>query len=103
MGTVGYLVLSVLQPLSASVFCALSIGTAQHIALAVVVVVLSWLWLASSTATGFRKVEKAVLRSQGEIPDEVAAKYVNWNVPVHVFNGVVLVIAFGVLLTMPFA
>jgi len=102
-GTIWYMVLSVLQPLTASVFFVVSIVTGQHIGLAIFIVTLSLLWLVASIATGFREVEKTVLRSQREIPDEVTEKYIAWNVPLHIFNGVVLLIGFATLLYIPFA
>ncbi|MCD4672613.1 MAG: hypothetical protein K8R77_08115, partial [Anaerolineaceae bacterium] len=91
-GAIWYVVLSVLQPLTGSVFFVVSIVAKRHIGLAIFVVTLSLLWLMTSIATGFREVEKTVLRSQREIPDEIAEKYITWNVPIHIFNGVVLLI-----------
>jgi hypothetical protein len=60
-------------------------------------------WLVVHYASGFGALEASVLRSASKVPREVVSRFVDWNVPIHVFHAATLAVALSALLTVPIA
>ncbi len=98
-----YYALAGLQVAGTTVFLLVSLVARRHRAAALVAGVAGALWIVVHYASGFGALEASVLRSASKIPREVAGRFVGWNVPIHLFHAMTLVVALGALLSVPLA
>lgn len=90
-----------LQAVAGLVFLTLALVGGRHRLAAAVAGLAGPLWQGAHFGTGFGRVESAVLRSVTEAAPEAAARFVAWNVPLHVFHAAALIVALGALLSIP--
>ena len=102
-GLDAYYAVAGLQVVGTSVFLLVSLAARRHRTAALVAGVAGALWLALHYASGFGALEGSVLRSPGTVSQDVAGRFVDWNVPIHVVHAVILAVALGALLTVPLA
>lgn len=100
-GLGAYYAVAGLQVAATSVFLLLSLATRRRRGAALLAGVAGALWVAVHYASGFGALEADVLQSTREITPEVAARFVGWNVPIHLFHAVTLAVALGALLSVP--
>ncbi len=89
------------QVAAALAFVAIAVGARRHRVAAVIAGVAAVLWPAVHYGSGFGAVEQAVLRSVGEIPGGLAARFVAWNAPIHALHAAILTTGLGALLSVP--
>lgn len=92
-----------LQVVGTSAFLLLSLTTRRHRPAALVAGVAGVLWIAIHYGSGFGTLEASVVRGAGTVPQEIAGRFVGWNVPIHIFHAVTLAVALGALLSVPLA
>ena len=102
-GLDAYYAVAGLQVIGTSAFLLVSLAARRHRTAALVAGVAGALWLALHYASGFGALEGSVLRSPGTVSQDVAGRFVDWNVPIHVVHAVILAVALGALLTVPLA
>jgi hypothetical protein len=102
-GLTAYYAVAGLQVIGTSAFLLVSLATRRHRPAAFVAGLAGALWIAIHYASGFGALEGSVLRGAGPVSQEVASRFVGWNVPVHVFYAVTLAVALGALLSVPLA
>lgn len=90
-----------LQTLAGLAFLAISIARRRHVLLAAVASLAGPLWEGIHYGSRFSGLERSVLRNVSELPRDIASGFVAWNVPIHVFYAAVLLVALGVLLSVP--
>jgi len=98
-----YYVVAGLQATVTIMFLLVAVVARRHWIAALVAGVAGTLWIVVHYATGFGALEASVLQSTSKIPREVTARFVGWNVWMHVFHAVTLAVALGALLTVPLA
>jgi hypothetical protein len=98
-----YYVVAGLQVVITLVFMTVALVARRHRTAALVAGVAGALWIVVHYASGFGALEASVLRSASRVPREVISRFVDWNVPIHVFHAVTLAVALGALLTVPIA
>ena len=98
-----YYAVAGLQVIGTSAFLLVSLATRRHRAAALVAGVAGALWIAIHYTSGFGALEASVLRGAGPVSQDVAGRFVGWNVPIHVFHAVTLAVALGALLSVPLA
>src|SRR5467141_3796540 len=99
-GLDAYYAVAGLQVIGTSAFLIVSLVARRHRRAARVA---GALWVAVHYASGFGALEARVARAGGEIPREVAGRFVHWNVPIHLFHAGTLAVALGALLSVPLA
>jgi hypothetical protein len=102
-GLDAYYTVAGLQVIGTSAFLLVSLAARRHRTAALVAGVAGALWIALHYASGFGALEGSVLRSSGAVSQDVAGRFVDWNVPIHVAHAVILAVALGALLTVPLA
>lgn len=102
-GLDGYYAVAGLQVIGTSAFLIVSLAARRHRTAALVAGLAGALWVAVHYASGFGVLEARVVRAGGEIPREVAGRFVDWNVPIHLFHAGTLAVALGALLSVPLA
>ncbi len=102
-GLGAYYAVAGLQVIGTSAFLLLSLATRRHRPAALVAGVAGALWIAVHYASGFGALEGSVLRGAGPVSQDVAGRFVGWNVPIHIFHAVTLAVALGALLAVPLA
>jgi len=102
-GLDGYYAVAGLQVIGTSAFLIVSLAARRHRAAALVAGLAGALWVAVHYASGFGALEATVVRAGGEIPREVAGRFVDWNVPINLFHAGTLAVALGALLSVPLA
>ena len=100
-GLDAYYAVAGLQVIGTSAFLLVSLAARRQRTAALVAGVAGVLWIAIHYASGFGALEGTMLGSAGPISRDVAARFAGWNVPIHVFHAVVLVVALGALLSVP--
>ena len=98
-GLAGYYAVAGLQVIGTSAFLIVSLAARRHRTAALVAGLAGALWV----AVHFGALEATVVRAGGEIPREVAGRFVDWNVPIHLFHAGTLAVALGALLSVPLA
>jgi hypothetical protein len=102
-GLDAYYVVAGLQVIGTTAFLLVSLAARRHRAAALVAGVAGALWVAVHYASGFGTLEGSVLRGGGVVAGNVVARFVGWNVPMHVVHAVILTVALGALLSVPLA
>ena len=102
-GLAGYYAVAGLQVIGTSAFLIVSLAARRHRTAALVAGLAGALWVAVHYASGFGALESSVVRAAGEIPREVAGRFVEWDVPIHLFHAGSLAVALGALLSVPLA
>jgi len=102
-GLDAYYALAGLQVIGTSTFLVLSLATRRHRLAAFVAGAAGALWIAIHYASGFGTLEGRVLAGAGPVSQDVAGRFVEWNVPIHVVHAVTLSVALGALLSVPLA
>jgi hypothetical protein len=102
-GLEGYYAVAGLQVVGTSAFLIVSLAARRHRAAALVAGLAGALWVTVHYASGFGALEASVVRAEGDIPRQVAGRFVEWNVPIHLFHAGTLAVALGALLSVPLA
>ena len=102
-GLDGYYAVAGLQVVGTSAFLIVALAARRHRAAALVAGLAGALWVAVHYASGFGTLEASVVRAAGELPREIAGRFVEWNVPIHLFHAGTLAVALGALLSVPLA
>ncbi|MGH7347240.1 MAG: hypothetical protein ACREK4_20205 [Candidatus Rokuibacteriota bacterium] len=102
-GLDAYYAVAGLQVIGTTAFLLVSLAARRHRTAALVAGVAGVLWIAMHYASGFGALEASVLRSAGPVSQDVAGRFVGWNVPIHVFHAASLTVALGALLSVPLA
>ncbi|MGH7314024.1 MAG: hypothetical protein ACREJV_12690 [Candidatus Rokuibacteriota bacterium] len=90
-----------MQVVAALAFLVVAVGARRERVAAAIAGVAAVLWPAVHYGSGFGAVEQAVLRSLGEVSGGLAARFVAWNVPIHVVHAAILTAGLGALLSVP--
>ncbi|MGH7305243.1 MAG: hypothetical protein ACRELZ_18315 [Candidatus Rokuibacteriota bacterium] len=102
-GLDAYYAVAGLQVIGTTAFLLVSLAARRHRTAALVAGVAGVLWIAMHYASGFGALEASVLRSAGPVSQDVAGRFVGWNVPIHVFHAASLTVALGALHSVPLA
>ncbi|PYM95320.1 MAG: hypothetical protein DME04_05080 [Candidatus Rokuibacteriota bacterium] len=102
-GLDGYYAVAGLQVIGTSAFLTVSLAARRHRAAALVAGLAGALWVVVHYASGFGALEASVVRGVGEVPREIAGRFVEWNVPIHLLHALTLTVALGALLSVPLA
>lgn len=100
-GLDAYYAVAGIQIVAGLAFLLVSMLAGQRVLAGVIAGLAAVAWPAMHYGSGFGALEAQVLRSTSDVSPDVAAAFIRWNGPVHLFHSVALTIGLAALLSVP--